>query len=373
MGGRLATAEVSFTNAVLQLQLQDLITAYPDPSVAMAQVLSASKGSAPPTPTKQQRPQQQQQRPVSQAAASSFELDLAEFEKDLEAAAAASKMNREGQHASRVPASQQPKAAERKPKEDMPPLAEHTIGASTIVDSDGSQLPELAVTSTNSASSDSQFAAQVSNIHVLNERVELLEGIAEDAKRSADEAKRSLAATKRAAATQIQEAQAHGQAQATKLEERINSLEELNEQLEHEKTIFIDAHAVLKSRLGATEDEKRSVQQELKAAQDERAFMCEELDRLRASVEEMVTQSATSSGDGVAHATVGAGLRRANSLLTGERTHLSIGPTTSSTSSNGGSSVGTTAAMAAMGTGEQPAGAREHRRSLVAISLRPGF
>ena len=59
--------------------------------------------------------------------------------------------------------------------------------------------------------------------------------------------------------------QAQGQAQVATLEGRIKALEELNEQLEHDKAIFIDAHAVLKSRLGATEDEKRLVQEELKA------------------------------------------------------------------------------------------------------------
>jgi hypothetical protein len=378
MAGRLAAAEVAFTNAVLQAQLQDLTAAFPDPSAAMAQILGAPTGSAPPTPRKQQpsqQPSQQQpkrQQPGPQPAAKSFELDLAEFEKELDAAAAA-KSNQVGKQHSTTPmsANYQQEQKQEQEQELVPAAREQDtyILTEALMHDDGSI--------SMSQPSASQFAAQASNIHVLNERVELLEGMAEDAKRSAAEAKRSLAATKRAAATQIQQAQAQGQAQVATLEERIKSLEELNEQLEHDKAIFIDAHAVLKSRLGATEDEKCLVQKELQAAQEGSAAMCAEIDRLRASVEELVTQSAASSGAGVAHATVGSGLRRANSALVGERAHLSMEPTTSDASSNGGSSADAAAANAAVAMGKEPKGAggttREHRRSLVAVSLRPGF
>ena len=369
MGGRLPTAEVLFTNAVLDAHLQDLVAAFPDPSVAMAQILGAPTGSAPPTPRKQQlsQPQVQRQHPGSQPAASaSFDLDLAEFEKELDAAAAERWKIQPRQQTS-TSTTAQPAAAEQQGREGTPV-------ATPKVDS---LFDAVEQTATISSSSESQYSAQSSSIHVLNERVELLEAMAEEAKRSAAEAKRSLAATKRAAATQITEAQAQAQAQVTALEEQIKSLEELNEQHEHGKTIFIDAHAVLKSRLGATEDEKRRVQEELKAAQEGSEALCAEIDRLRASVEELVTQSATSSGAGVAHATVGSGLRRASSAFLGERAHLSMRPTTSDGSSNGGSSADAGAANAALAMGEEPKGAagttREHRRSIVAVSLRPGF
>ena len=374
MAGRLAKAEVAFTNAVLHAQLQDLMVAFPDPSAAMVQILGASAGSAPPTPKKKQHPmqhQQQRQQPGPAPATNSFELDLAEFEKELDAAAAA-KSNQHGKENNITSLSAQPNPADQK-QEWIPAASEREISMEQRTDAvmyDNGSIPMP-------QPSASQFSAQAANIHVLNERVQMLEGIAEDAKRSAAEAKRSLAATKRAASTQIEEAQAQGQAQVVTLEERIKSLQELNEQLEHDKAIFIDAHAVLKSRLGATEDEKCSVQQELQAAQEGSAAMCAEIDRLRASVEELVTQSATSSGGGVAHATVGSGLRRANSAIAGERAHLSMEPTTSNASSNGESSADVAAANAAVAMGKEPRGTggttREHRRSLVAVSLRPGF
>jgi hypothetical protein len=226
--------------------------------------------------------------------------------------------------------------------------------------------------------SSSQLAAHASSIHIimLNERVQLLEGMTEDAKRSAADAKRSLAATKRAAATQVQEAQAQAAAQAGALQERLLRLSEQKDQLEQDKALFIDAHAVLKARLGAAEDEKRQVQEELAASQDTGSAMCAEVDRLRASVEEMTIQSATSSGDGVAHATVGSGLRRANSALEGERTHLSMETTVSNASSNGSGGSGSYGGGGSGGVdedGAQAQAAREHRRSFVAASLRPGF
>jgi hypothetical protein len=224
--------------------------------------------------------------------------------------------------------------------------------------------------------SSSQLAAHASSIHMLNERVQLLEGMTEDAKRSAADAKRSLAATKRAAATQVQEAQAQAAAQAGALQERLLRLSEQKDQLEQDKALFIDAHAVLKARLGAAEDEKRQVQEELAASQDTGSAMCAEVDRLRASVEEMTIQSATSSGDGVAHATVGSGLRRANSALEGERTHLSMETTVSNASSNGSGGSGSYGGGGSGGVdedGAQAQAAREHRRSFVAASLRPGF
>ena len=369
MSDRLPAAEVLFTNAVLNAQLQDLMAAFPDPSVAMAQILGAPTGSAPPTPRKQQPPQPQMQRPRpgSQPAASgSFELDLAEFEKELDAAAA-DRWKIQPRQQTSTATTAQPAAAEQQGQE-------RTRVAKAKVDS---LFDEVEQRSTMSSPSESQYTAQSSSIHVLNERVELLEAMAEEAKRSAAEANRSLAATKRAAATQITEAQAQAQTQVAALEEQIKSLVQLNEQLEHGKAIFIDAHAVLKSRLGATEEEKRRVQEELKGAQEGSEALCAEIDRLRASVEELVTQSASSSGGGVAQATVGSGLRRASSAFLGERAHLSMRPTSSDGSSNGGSSVDAAAANAAVAMGEEPKGAggttREHRRSIVAVSLRLGF
>ena len=166
-----------------------------------------------------------------------------------------------------------------------------------------------------------RLAEHTSTIQILQEKLGVLEAAVESAQAAQAEAE------SRAAADAARESAQRERAEAARgaSEEAAEGLRLSCAQLERDKALFIDAHAVLKQRLATAEERTAEKQQELEASQEASAALCAEVDRLRASVEELVQQSAMVSG--VAHAAAAERPRRSSSRgLESETTHLTMRP-----------------------------------------------
>ena len=183
--------------------------------------------------------------------------------------------------------------------------------------------PEPAAAAEGEAEAEvtARLAEHTSTIQILQEKLGVLEAAVESAQAAQAEAE------SRAAADAARESARRERAEAARgaSEEAAEGLRLSCAQLERDKALFIDAHAVLKQRLATAEERTAEKQQELEASQEASAALCAEVDRLRASVEELVQQSAMVSG--VAHAAAAERPRRSSSRgLESETTHLTMRP-----------------------------------------------
>lgn len=154
------------------------------------------------------------------------------------------------------------------------------------------------------------------------------------------------------------------EAEKDALVENVAPLQEQIRELERNEELLTDARASLTERLTLSEEAEERLNVELEQSQDATAAVVSELDRLRASVEEIVLQRAVEAG--VARVKVIDGAhRKSESALLGERQHLtmegtplkpeSMEPVQEARTKNNGANSG-------------------HRaRSILAFTMRPGF
>ena len=154
------------------------------------------------------------------------------------------------------------------------------------------------------------------------------------------------------------------EAEKDALVENVAPLQEQIRELERNEKLLIDARASLTERLTYSEDAEERLKAELEQSQDATAAVVSELDRLRASVEEIVLQRAVEAG--VARVKVIDGAhRKLESTLLGERQHLTMEETPLKPE--------TLEPVQEARTKNNGANSGHRARSVLAFTMRPGF
>eukprot|EP01045_Picozoa_sp_COSAG04_P032065 COSAG04_NODE_6159_length_1395_cov_1.932870_1_plen_287_part_00 len=146
------------------------------------------------------------------------------------------------------------------------------------------------------------------------------------------------------------------------LVENVAPLQEQIRELEQSEALLRDAHTALNERLSTAEAAESRLQAELAGSQEATAAVVSELDRLRASVEEIVLQRAMEVGQARVKVIEGAH-RKADSSLLGERQHL-VMEGTSTPPKGKQQQVEEARSLGKSGS---------RGRSILAYTMRPGF